>query len=221
LTDKTKFFSKQNIYKAIWALLIALVGFVGGKIYQGVYGPQKVVIDSKSSPVYVKIHETDSDKLAKEIGSIRKDISNIKVYSDYLGGKDNAINKSLPTKYELPKNVKGYFVVPILGVTDSSRVDSKHAKGKPIIISFSLRDKNLLSNATPTIVEILRIVSKAEVMQVLRNDYELLYGKNNILIDVDLLKGEYKLRYGYFMKDELRNEFPNFYSKEFDFKVLE
>ena len=224
MSDKTKFFSKQNIIKAIWALLIGLIGFMGGKTYQGVYGPQKVVIDSQSTisnPIYVRMHENSNNNIASEIGRMRKDINNIKVYSDYIGGKDNNINKSLLDKYELPKNVKGYYVTAIMGVADNSRVDSKYKKGVPIVISFSLRDKKILSNSTPTIIEILKIVSKTEVVQIFRSDYELKYGQNNIVIDVDLLRGEYKLRYGYFKLDELNRDFPNFYSKEFNIKVLE
>jgi len=224
LSGTKRFFSKQNINKAIWALLIGLVSFVSGKVYQGIYGPQKVVIDSratKSDPIYVRIHDNYGDKLNRETGKLKKDINESKMYSNYVGAKDNNINKSLSDKYELPKNVKGYYLSAISGITDNSRVDQAIKRGYPIIISFLLRDKNILSTATPAIVDIVKVVSSNEVTQVYKNAYELRYGQNNIVIDVDLPRGKYELRYGYYRVGELSREFPNFYSKVFEFKVLE
>jgi hypothetical protein len=201
-----------------------MVGFVGGKIYYGLNGPQKVVIDSrptKSDPIYVKIYETNNDKLSRDIGALRKDINELKVYSYYIGGQDNSINKSLPAKYELPKNVKGYYLAAISGIIDSTHISTAIRKGAPIIISFSLRDKNLLSAATPTIVEIVNIKSNTEVVQIFNDAFELRYGQNNIVIDADLPRGNYELRYGYYKIAELNREFPYFYSKQFNFKILE
>ena len=224
MKEESGFFSKTNIIKAIWALLIALVSFLGGKIYQSVYGPQKVVIDSrptKTDPIYVKLNDGQGNKLNKEILNLKKDVNNIKVYSSYLGNQDNTINKPISGSYELPKNIKGYSVASISGMTDTSKVNSNIKKGEPIIISFVARDVNLLKMATPVIVEILKTISKNEVLQVYRNVYELKNGQNNIVIDVDLSDGNYEMRYGYYKIAELKRKFPNYYSKQFIFKVFE
>jgi len=226
VSDRNKIFGRDNIIRAFWALIVAIIGFFGGQAYQRMYGPQKIVIDAqatKAEPIYVKIQDIDdrhtSETMKSEIKGIREEINKIKIYSNYLGDNNQSINRKWPSKYGLPSNVKGYYASSIIGITEASCVDSKLQSGKPIIVSFILRDKDVITKATPMIVEVMKAISKNEVLQVYSGAYELKHGKNNIFIDAQLQSGTYELRYGYYLLDELNKEYPHFYSKQCSFYV--
>ncbi|GHT68680.1 hypothetical protein AGMMS50239_34270 [Bacteroidia bacterium] len=44
-----KFFSKSNIYPAIWAIIVGLLAFLGGLFWKGITGPDEVVVLNKGT----------------------------------------------------------------------------------------------------------------------------------------------------------------------------
>ena len=116
MSEGNKFFSRENISRAIWALIVAILAFFGGQAYQKMFGAQKVLIDAqatKAQPIYVKIQEKNgrltSEAMKREIKGIRDEVGKLKVYSNYLGNDNQNINKQWASRYELPSNVKGYY----------------------------------------------------------------------------------------------------------------
>lgn len=226
MSEGNKFFSRENISRAIWALIVAILAFFGGQAYQKMFGAQKVLIDAqatKAQPIYVKIQEKNgrltSEAMKREIKGIRDEVGKLKVYSNYLGNDNQNINKQWASRYELPSNVKGYYSTSIIGIAEANCVESQFQSEKPIIIRFVLRDKTVIAKATPLIIEVMKVLSKNQVQQVYSGAYELKHGENNIVVDIPLENGMYELRYGYYLLSELNKEYPHFYSKQCAFSV--
>jgi hypothetical protein len=222
---KETFFSKKHVYTAIWSIFIALLGFIGGLIYQNINGPQKVTIDSdatRTKPLYVQIRnssecevtsQSDAGDVKKELRSLRNSIEDVKLYSKYIGGNDRPFNALKTNAFILPHNVKGYYSVPLLGIAQANCVPQNLRNGEPLIIGFYLRDKTIINKSTPLFVRVILKKSDSQLVQIFEQQYEMKEGQNNILADVNLEAGKYEITYGYYLLNEMTREYPNYYCK--------
>jgi len=261
MADKREgFFGTDNLHRAGWTVAIGIAGFVGAMLYQIVYGPQRVVVESlppgvTSMRVTTEPSSTKEDikELAKAIRSLAKasttnvDEKRLRELSEEVDrlraqvARSSKANSStnnpstsseqpnrdqhnepravISTRFSLPSNVKGYTGAKLFGVSDSTCPPEVVTPGVPVAATFTLKDASLLSRATPLRVEIIREDTPKNFFQIEDAWQDLQLGNNSISLSPKLPPGPYRLIYGFYLRDKLKVEFPDYYVRQCSFSV--
>ncbi len=254
--EKVAFFSKENLHRAGWAILIGLLSFLGGILFNKIHGPQKVIIDASNSaalPINVivqtppqKVGATTADiqDLTQAIKGMQNSnetaIKNRQVIAladevrklrDSLASQSRppaasaSVNQPLPGAqakplFRFPSKVKGYQPASLFGIKDSSCPPRNITPDATLRIVFRLVDTKILSSGSPLFVRVDRIKADGNLIQAVETLYDLHDGINDITIAPPRLEpAEYRVSYGFYMRDEIDEEFPKFYSRECKFNV--
>jgi hypothetical protein len=225
-----RFLSKKYIYPTIYSAILIVLSFFFGMTYERINGPQKVTIDSEATrnkPLYVQISNGTSTKsqttfldVKNELKSLQKSIKDISLYSKYVGSDSSSFNSPKMPAFILPHNVKGYRILPLIGVTQATCVPERLKKGAPIIVSFYLKDKRIITKSTPLFVRVILNKTASELVQVFERQYEIKEGQNNIIADLNLDEGKYQIYYGYYSLNELTSQYPNYYSQKCNLNIF-
>lgn len=246
---KDGFWGTDNLHRAGWAALIGLAGFLGALAYQKLFGPQKVVIDTsaiKSKPIIFSKEPSSSDPSSEDVAILVEALRRIRQTNDPANEstKFTALEKSvrelqeklakteltqarppadhqvgkLP-KFKLPKSVKGYSSATLDG-TANITCPKENFKGQvELLASFTLNDESLLTTASPLSISLVRQKAPSEFEQVSEFTQPLRLNTNSIRIKPALTPGKYQLIFGYYLRDRIDGEYPNFYSKVCAFQV--
>lgn len=133
--------------------------------------------------------------------------------------KKSYIGSASPPEFQLPSTAKGYTPVSIKGVKREYCPPSEMRSGVPITVGFNLVDDELLLKASPLIFSINRIDGEYRQTQIEKLTIALVGGLNSVTSVQNLSAGNYNTSYGYFLKNKVSGEFPDFYSKTCKFTV--
>lgn len=134
--------------------------------------------------------------------------------------RQDALRSVKSMKFSLPANVKGYTGAKLFGISDSTCPPEVATPGMTVTASFTLKDASLLSRATPLRVEILREDSPKNLFQIEDAWQDIQLGNNAISLSPKLPPGLYRLIYGFYLRDKLNVDFPDYYLRQCSFSVL-
>jgi len=117
-------------------------------------------------------------------------------------------------EFSLPSGVKGYTKMGIYGVTDVRCPQRDVLTSAVLNFGFTLKNDDLLQGITPLFVSIDKIVDATHLTQIYAQQYRINFGKNDYKVTINLNPGDYQFEFGYYMRDQLQKEFPNFYEKD-------
>ena len=215
------FLSKDNIYGAIWTLLIGLIGFAGGLIWKNYSGPERVIverIDSKGSiDTTITIFKFEGDSTT---------LKNLSKYSPKLSVKSasdkNTNNVALiaKPKIKMPSIVERYtegkihsyatVEIPRLTFTQNERVE----------VELMFFNESTLKIISPVYIDLVKESGENSVTSVWEEQFKIEHVNNLIRFSSDFKKGEYKLSVGFYLMDELHQKFPTRYSKTYNIKII-
>lgn len=219
MSESEKFFSRKNLHKAGWAFIFALVGLLGGFLVYKIKGPQKIIVTEgyTPKPIVVYIEKTPGTKNVISVDP--NSMNDLKELFKTDHQNPHEPNRIQIPPYRKPETVKGYTKASLFGVTEVECPPKLIKKGDIIKVMFKLTDSSLLESITPIHVDIVKPETSTTTIQVFQQQYEIRRDVNLIQLIVDITPGKYILSYGFFNKNELRQEYPNFYSKECNLTV--
>ena len=232
------FFNRKNVHPAIWTILISVIGFLGGNIWNNYFKkPEKVFVTNnlsrKDTVVNIVRIIGDTSTLSKNEKMQRKRNDyyekNLKVLSSHYDKildslpstkKPRLINQNkfvtasiLIPKFKMPKKVTGYTEGK-LSTFAKSTCPNQHFKKEDIVtIKLEFLDKKWIDKITPLFVDVVRKKSKNSVYQLWAAQYKLTNQFMEIPFIADFPKGEYDLTYGFYILNEVDKKYPTFYSK--------
>lgn len=124
-------------------------------------------------------------------------------------------------RYVLPDTVEGYLLTSSENYLISNCPGKKILRGAPLDLKFKFIDDSLLNIMTPIFVTILEVRQDQSVIQVYREQFLALPGKNLIRLSADFPPGNYQVIYGFYLRDQLNEKYPRLYGKRCRVKVVE
>lgn len=121
----------------------------------------------------------------------------------------------------LPDTVEGYILANIGQFARAGCPAGEIPLGASIHILFDIADDSLLAAITPLFVTILQIRADHSVVQIFREQYRILPGKNLIRVIAAFPPGEYQVIYGFYLTSQLKNKYPRLYGKRCRLKIIE
>lgn len=216
-----EFFKKENIHNAIWALIIALLGFIGGLIWKGYTGPDRVIIEkdesrlSKDTTVTIVRFEGDSSTIIA--------LKNFNPQLTVNSSNDNeAINNASIAlhKIKFPSVVEGYIQKPLNTYATVQIPRLTYVKGEMIELELKIFDTKTLKRISPIFIEIVRKTGENSVTQMWEEQFKINHLNNTIRFSSDFPKNEYQLAIGFYLMDEVHQKYPPFYSKRVKLKII-
>ena len=117
--------------------------------------------------------------------------------------------------FSIPTAVKGYQPVAVAKLVTPSCPPTQLSSGAPLQFTFIIRDASLIREATPFFFRAIRLQPDGSPqLQVFEQQYAMRLGTNILDPEISLRPGDYSLSYGYYLRDELGQEFPKYYSQE-------
>lgn len=216
-----EFFSKENLINAIWAILIAFFGFIGGSVWDLFSGPEKVVIERNNDSAKVDTTVT--------ILKFEGDSTMLKAFQNYnrvleVEPKKDIINRNFASvaklKLNMPSIVKGYKKHSInpYAIVDLPR--KTYTKSEIINLDLIFLNKETLLKISPIFIDIVKEKSKNSMIQIWEQQYRITNISNSIRFASNFPKGEYMLSIGFYFMDELEEEFPFQYTKTYKIKII-
>lgn len=230
-----RFFSRDNLHRAGWSILVALVAFGAGSVYSRLRGQEKVVIatpDEGAKPLVVRIDRTPGDpgvpvpgvaELTDEIRRLRAENANVppRARSGLEARRTGSSTFSPPfiPAFELPASVQGYSRKGLGAFGEASCPPEVVTKSGAILLQLYLEERVDVGALTPAFLRIDRPEGKNNSVQVLEQQYVLAKGLNSFRVPIDFPPGKYDLALGFYALAELKRPYPNFYSVECPMKV--
>lgn len=118
----------------------------------------------------------------------------------------------------LPETAKGYISAKLFGVSATTCPPRDILPSVSLRVTFDLNDQSLISRATP-VTMIVRVRTPTDLLQIDEAWSDLQPGTNTVTLGPKLEPGNYKLIYGFYLRDKLSSDFPEFYSRECSFVV--
>ena len=215
---KGKFLSKENIHTAIWALIIASVSFIGGLVWKGFSGPDRVFIENRSTgktDTLINILRIESDNPL--LRPTPNNSSQIQVASS-IPNKGKA-HIAWP-KFQFPEVVKGYKKRSIASFCSINISQQAYHTNEFIEIKLSMFDESIIKRSSPIFVEILERKTESSFTSIWKEQIKIYSSENVLFVPITFPKGEYKLSVGFYLIDEIHEEYPPRYMKEYKLKVV-
>lgn len=215
------FFKKEYIYNAIWALIIAIIGFISGLIWKNYSGPDRVIIE-KDESLYSKdttitIVKFEGDSIA--INAFKNFNPNLIVKSSNNNSLAN--NASIAQhKIEFSNIVKGYTQESLNSYASVEIPRLTYSKGEMIEFEMTIFDNNILKKISPVFIEIVKKTGENSITQVWEEQFKINNINNTIRFSSDFPKDEYQLAIGFYLMDELNQKYPPFYLKRVKIKII-
>lgn len=133
------------------------------------------------------------------------------------GPRVSPINRPI---FKMPKVVTGYRDERLNSFGVVSINKTTFDKNEFIELSLSLFNKATSDKATPVFVDIVKRNSPTSVTQIYTEQFQLI-DKNNIFrMSTAIPSGTYELTVGFYLLDEINQEYPPFYKKIYSFTIL-
>lgn len=124
-------------------------------------------------------------------------------------------------RYILPDTVEGYLLTGLGNSVISNCPNKEVLRGASMDIRFEFLDDSLLNVMTPIFVTILEVRPDRSVIQVYREQFLVMPGKNLIQLQADFPPGSYQIIYGFYLRDQLNDKYPRLYGKRCRIRVVE
>jgi len=133
------------------------------------------------------------------------------------GPRVSPINRPI---FKMPKVVTGYRDERLNSFGVVSINKTTFDKNEFIELSLSLFNKAISDKATPVFVDIVKRNSPTSMTQIYTEQFQLI-DKNNIFrMSTAIPTGTYELTVGFYLLDEINQEYPPFYKKIYSFTIL-
>lgn len=178
--------------------------------------PARIVENSVKS--YIDPDAPRLQNLTEEVKRLREALVKEKaptVPAIQMKGTDLAT----PPEFQLPPNVKGYIAVRSRGIENMTCPQDVNKKSEPVAITFDVADTKLVKRATPLFVHIIQKRGDGALYQVFDELAQLKDGHNKLTFNAEIPAGTYYMEYGYYVRSELNQEFPNYYSHKCNFSI--
>lgn len=181
------------------------------------------IIESIRNTANSKPETQQLESLALEVKRLQDQLSQ-RIQSPLVQGSNRFNQKRKATgvveSFALPSSVKGYTNSALIGVKNSTCTPEVVKRGGNLVATFHLVDKDLVKKASPLLVTVVQERSPTDYLQITQLPQALQPDENIITINPDLAAGKYRLIYGFYLRNQLATEYPNFYSKECQFVVI-
>jgi len=221
------FFGKNNIHQAIWALVIACVVGVASFFVGRLSGPEKVIISTQpedSVPLIVRVapdeNSSNANTSLKAIASHLEAIRDIQLGQKSLDEMTTTSKKTskaafnLPQvpSFKMPENVKGYTRASLVGFGEATCPDSTINQETVLLLQVYIEPKVRLESLTPAVIQMDKPNSRGGLTHVFRQQFELSNGINIFRLPLTLPVGQYHLEAGFYLRSDLKEEFPEYHS---------
>jgi len=215
------FFSKENLHSALWALLIAFVGFIGALIWKGFSGPDKVIVTKDEN--YQAIDTTITIIKFEGDSAILEAIRNYN-HQLTIDSKKESTNKNIAVisrpKLSMPDIVEGYIKKPINSFASIDVPRKTYTRNEFIEVHLNVFNELTLDKISPVFIEIVKETGVNAVSLIWEEQFKLEHMNNSIRFSSDIKKGEYLLTIGFYLMDELHQKYPPQYSKTYKIKII-
>lgn len=154
---------------------------------------------------------------------LHKDIANVNSAIDKLTAvaqkpsvipnkQSSPSNLQLPP-FNLPKVVEGYYAVVMSGVTDIYCPQRDVGKNADLQFGFRVLHDDMLQSTTPLFVALNKIIDRQHLNQVYAQQFKINHDKNNYQVNLNLEPGEYEFNFGYYLRNQVNTQYPQFHSK--------
>ena len=185
-------------------------------------GSKKNEIDSLATKIAEEYQlKFDSLKLAFNAESNEgiHSVQNKLNQSDLISSNESSLKINRP-KFKLPQNVSGYTEKKINAYGRITISSNKVNKNDDISISISLNQSVDLNKISPLFVSLVKPKSSHNVYNIWNDQYDLKMRNGSIFISSNFQKGNYILTVGFYLKDEINEKYPPFYSRKFNVEII-
>lgn len=141
--------------------------------------------------------------------------------SDSIDSANVHISPVYFPRYVLPDTVEGYLLSGLGNSVNSNCPGKEVPRGAPMDIKFDFLDDSLLNVMTPIFVTILEVRPDRSVIQVYREQFLVMPGKNLIRLNADFPPGSYQIIYGFYVREQLNDKYPRLYGRRCRIRVVE
>ena len=215
---KGKFLSEENLHTAIWALIIASLSFIGGLLWKGFSGPDRVLIENRhagKTDTIINILRIENDNLL--LKPAPNNSSQIQ-FASSAPNKDKA-HIAWP-RFQFPEVVTGYKKRSIDSFCLVDVPQQTYHPSELIEIKLSMFDESIIRRSSPIFVEVLERKTENSFASIWKEQVKIYSRENVLFVPVTFPKGEYKLSVGFYLTDEIHQEHPPKYMKEYKLKVV-
>jgi hypothetical protein len=200
--------------------MIAIIAFVVGMGWKSIWGPEKVIILRDESPksidTTVNVYKLEGDSAT--LDALRNYNSKVTIESDD-DPKNNTAELTRP-KFRLPDIVEGYRLTGINSFASAEVYRNTYTSNEFIEVYIKFFSKETLKRITPIFIEVYQEKEKNSISVNWAEQFTAVHQNNLIKFSSDFSKGEYRLAIGFYLMDELNQEFPTKYVKRFNIRIL-
>jgi hypothetical protein len=242
MSDKPeRFLSPSNVHRTLWSILLAVLAFGAGLVWKHFTGKDKIVVASTedgAKPLVVRVERTSDDPalqtndrigaLADEVRRLREQIPTTlkaspghRLPSKALPIQDGsfALNALQIPAFHMPVAVKGYTEDSLAGFGRANCPQKELVRGDSLVFRLSTYPVVNIDELTPLFLAIIRRTSPNNTLVLLERQFVLRSGVNQIEIQFDYPPGNYDLRLGFYVRAELKTEYPNLYGMKCELTV--
>lgn len=122
-------------------------------------------------------------------------------------------------KFPLPKIITGYRSEGINSYAIATLNKTEFSKNEIIEICINLIGNNIWDKATPIYVELVNRIRPTSVYHIYGEEFQAVGKLTQINLSSSLEPGNYELTVGFYLVDEINQEYPPFYSKKFNITI--
>lgn len=141
--------------------------------------------------------------------------------SDSIDSANVYISPAYFPRYVLPDTVEGYLLTSLGNSVISNCPGKEVLRGAAMDLKLEFLDDSLLNVMTPIFVTILEVRPDRSVVQVYREQFLVMPGKNLIRLSADFPPGSYQIIYGFYLRDQLNEIYPRLYGKRCRVRIVE
>lgn len=166
----------------------------------------------------LQAQETAPDTL---LDTLAADSASFVQTSDSIDSANVYISPAYFPRYVLPDTVEGYLLTNLGNSVISNCPGKEVPQGAPMDLKIEFLDDSLLNVMTPIFVTILEVRPDRSVVQVYREQFLVMPGKNLIRLSADFPPGSYQIIYGFYLRDQLNEIYPRLYGKRCRVRIVE
>lgn len=124
-------------------------------------------------------------------------------------------------KFQLPSVVKGYTEGKLSSFAKMSLPKTEYHNYEEIQFTFKLLDPTMLGKISPLIVDVLRKDAEYQYTLFYNQQFVLQPNDNLVILIADFGVGKFILQVGFYLVDELNQEYPHLYRTQTEIVVKE
>lgn len=191
---------------------------------------QNITIDQLFNKINKEVRiQSEGKQIPFKSSSLEDDFYFNKDIAFNIFEKDNGSQLSMTTfetarinrpKFPLPKIMKGYRIEALNSYALATLNKTSFSNKELIEISISLLGENIWDKASAIYVEIDKRRTPTNVDYIYGEQFQTSSKNTKIKISSSLNSGTYELTCGFYLVNELNQEYPPFYSKKFSITIF-